>query len=112
MTMMKWEMVVVVCLSAAGLGADWPMSACNPQRTYHTEEDIRDSFELQWVRYFPDAYVPHRVEPIVADGTVFIASSKGVYAFDVADGKQKWLFATSLPVGHSPSVAGRLVFVP
>ena len=76
------------------LAADWPMSACNPQRTYRTEEDIRGPFELVWVRYFTEAYVPHRVEPIVAGGTVYVASSKGVYALDAATGQEKWLFAT------------------
>lgn len=99
-------------LSAVALAADWPMSACNPQRTYRTEEDIRAPFQLAWVRYFNDAYVPHRVEPIVAGGTVYVSSSKGVYALDAANGQEKWLFATALPVGHAPSVAGGLVFVP
>jgi len=112
MTMKKLAVVLIICLSAHGLGADWPMSACNPQRTYRTEEDIRDPFELEWVRYFPDAYVPHRVEPIVAGGTVYISSSKGLYALDAATGKEKWFFTTNLAVGHSPSVAGGLVFVP
>src|SRR6185369_10657239 len=102
MTMKKFAVILMICLSAHGLGADWPMSACNPQRTYRTEEDIRDPFQLEWVRYFPDAYVPHRVEPIVAGGTVYISSSKGLYALDAATGKEKWLFTTALPVGHSP----------
>src|SRR5687768_11283087 len=88
------------------------MSACNAQRTYRTEEEIRGPFDLVWVRYFNDAYVPHRVEPIVAGGVVYISSSKGVYALDAATGQEKWLFATPLPVGHAPSVAGGLVFVP
>ena len=86
---------VCAWISGVALAGDWPMSACNPQRTYRTEEDIRGPFELAWVRYFPDAYVPHRVEPIVAGGTVYVASSKGVYALDAATGQEKWLFATA-----------------
>jgi len=114
MTTAKVIVTAWVCawVSGVALAADWPMSACNPQRTYRTEEDIRGPFELAWVRYFPDAYVPHRVEPIVAGGTVYVASSKGVYALDAATGQEKWLFATELPVGHAPSVAEGLVFVP
>lgn len=103
---------IAALLPLAAWAADWPMSACNPQRTARTEEEIRGPFELAWVRFFADAYVPHRVEPIVAGGVVYVASSKGVYAIDAATGSQKWLFATALPVGHAPSVAGGLVFVP
>jgi len=110
--MKSLALLIAACLSAQAAGADWPMSACNPQRTYRTEEDIRGPFKLAWVRYFLDAYVPHRVEPIVVGGTVYIASSKGVYALDAASGREKWLFATPLPVGHAPSVAEGLVFVP
>ncbi|MEE1806534.1 serine/threonine-protein kinase [Streptomyces sp. BE133] len=49
--------------------------------------------------------------PTVADGVVYIGSSKRVYALDAATGKKKWAYATGGTVGSSPTVADKVVYV-
>ncbi|MGW8396243.1 protein kinase domain-containing protein [Streptomyces lydicus] len=49
--------------------------------------------------------------PTVADGVVYIGSSKRVYALDAASGNKKWAYATGNKVGSSPTVADKVVYV-
>ncbi|MFI6724967.1 PQQ-binding-like beta-propeller repeat protein [Streptomyces atratus] len=49
--------------------------------------------------------------PTVADGVVYIGSSKRVYALDAATGNKKWAYATGGAVGSSPTVADKVVYV-
>ncbi|MGW0879286.1 outer membrane protein assembly factor BamB family protein [Streptomyces sp. NPDC002671] len=49
--------------------------------------------------------------PTVADGVLYIGSSKRVYALDAATGNKKWAYATGGQVQGAPTVADKVVYV-
>lgn len=100
-----------------GLRADeresaWPTLHKDYQRSGWTSEIIRGPFERKWYRDFHDEMIATRVEAIVAAGSCFVGTFAGrMYALDVVDGRTKWEFAASGPIGASPCYhAGRLYF--
>jgi serine/threonine-protein kinase len=49
--------------------------------------------------------------PTVADGVVYIGSSKRVYALDAVTGKKRWAFDTGGTVEGTPTVADGVVYI-
>ncbi|WP_326791860.1 serine/threonine-protein kinase [Streptomyces sp. NBC_00841] len=49
--------------------------------------------------------------PTVADGVVYIGSSKRVYALDAVTGKKRWAFDTGGTVEGTPTVTDKVVYV-
>lgn len=111
--------------SAGGSGADstvylpiitspsadaWPMAAANPQRTSWTTEEIRGNLKPLWFKPI-EPYILPRVQIIAAQNTLFIATARGLYALDAGTGGEKWVYPTEMPLGHSPTVAGGVVYV-
>jgi len=68
-------------------------------------------------KYTSQAYANNPAAPVYADGTIYYASGKVVYAVDAVQGSLKWRFpadtASSLPstVITAPTVAGDTVYV-
>jgi hypothetical protein len=95
-------------------GAAWPMVAANPQRTSWTPEEVRGKLTLAWYRPL-EPYIPYKVQPIAANGKIYVATARGLYAFNASNGDIAWVYPTALPLGHSPTIAtvqGRpIVFV-
>lgn len=83
---------------------DWSMVAANPQRTSWTAEEVRGNLRVDWYRPI-EPYIPFKVQPIAANGNLYISTSKGLYAFRASDGALLWIYATELPLGHSPTIA-------
>lgn len=79
---------------------EWPHPAYDPGRTGYTpettgpDEPVSELWTVS-VEGSPDT-------PIVAGGTVFVADSEAVYAFDATDGEERW----SETVGTDLSVRG------
>ena len=97
--------------TAAGL-ADWPQLRGNPQRTAYTPEPLPTPLHLQWAVAFEGERIGTAVEPIVADGRVFVATHAGhLYALDLASGGPLWRFAAPGPLLHAPAVESNRVIL-
>ena len=84
--------------------SDWPMVAANPQRTSWSPEEVRGELNVDW--YHPiEPYIPNKIQPIAANGKIYVSSSKGLYTFDASNGNLLWVYPTELPLGNSPTIA-------
>ncbi len=102
----------------------WSMAGANPQRTSWTPEQVPSAAYMaahrnqwgngmlypQWYKPF-DAYIPHDVQIIGANGLLYISTSRGLYAINANTGDLRWVFPTEMPLGHSPTVYGGVVYV-
>jgi outer membrane protein assembly factor BamB len=102
---------------------DWPTWRYDPARTAASPQELAPELHLQWSRALPPTIPPwpdqvrmafdHAYEPVVAGGTLFLASSRddGVAAYDARTGVEKWRFFADGPVRFAPTVReGRLYF--
>ena len=90
--------------------ASWPMAAANPERTSWTPEEVRGSLETVWFKPF-EAYIPQKVQVIAAYDTLYISTARGLYALDADTGAEHWVYATELPLGHSPALHEGVAYV-
>ncbi len=96
-------LAVSLCIVAPALAADWPMLRQNLSRTGFTPDCPPPPYEPKWARAdLADENILCWVEPIVADGRVYIGTGAGnVYALDRRDGKTLWKTDLGSPVMHS-----------
>jgi len=75
-----------------------------------TQAELKPPFHLAWERHFTGERLGSAVEPIVADGKIFIATHSGsLYALHAITGQPIWRFAANGPFLHSPAFAdGRI----
>jgi hypothetical protein len=97
--------------------ADWPMAGANPQRTSWTPEEVRGSLEPIWYRPI-GPYIPQTVQIIAAYDTLYVATSRGLYALSTEDndgdgvgGDVKWIYPTELPLGNSPTIHNGVAYI-
>ena len=62
------------------------------------------NLNVEWYRPI-EPYIPTKVQPIAANGKIYVSTSRGLYAFNAANGNIDWVFPTELPLGHSPTIA-------
>ncbi len=99
----------VLCLNNFGV-CDWVTLRGNLQRTGFVASQLQPPFRLAWVRHFVKERIGTCVEPIVADGKVFITTHNGsVYALDAETGQPLWRFKAHDAFLHSLSYAEGLV---
>ena len=108
---------LILCLgslwsnSAAMADDNWPMLAHDPGRSGATSTEIRPPFERKWYRLFPDEGLMAGIQPIVADGKVFVGTMAGtLHAMDDATGEDVWAFETPRAILHTCAAAGNKVF--
>ncbi|KKR12423.1 MAG: hypothetical protein UT40_C0027G0003 [Candidatus Woesebacteria bacterium GW2011_GWA1_39_21b] len=89
---------------------DWPMAGANPQRTSWTSETLPGNIATVWVKPI-EPYVSQHVQVIGAGGNVYVATAKGLYAFDASSGTEAWVYPTELPLGHSPTYSSGVLYV-
>ncbi len=90
-------------LASSSLAADWPTLRGNVARTGYVDAEIKPPFRLAWARHFVGERIGSAVEPIVADGKVFIGTHSGnLYALDAESGKPLWRLQADGPLLHSP----------
>jgi hypothetical protein len=78
-------------LAAHTASGDWPTLRGNAQRTGWLEGRIQPPYRVSWVRHFLGERIGPGVEPIAADGTVYVATHSGnLYALRAQDGKPLW----------------------
>ncbi len=93
------------------LTSEWYTLAANPQRTSWVSEEVRGNLSVEWYRPI-EPYIPYKIQPIAANGKLYVSSSRGLYAINAATGDVAWVYPTEVPLGHSPTVTavnGRLV---
>jgi outer membrane protein assembly factor BamB len=96
----------LMLLFLADARADWPTIHGNPQHTGFTGAALSPPFRLAWVRHFVGERLGTAMEPIVADGNVFVATHNGnLYALDAQSGEPLWRFQTEGSFLHSPGFA-------
>ncbi|KKT69978.1 MAG: hypothetical protein UW65_C0006G0001, partial [candidate division WWE3 bacterium GW2011_GWB1_44_4] len=99
---------------AVGLTEDaWVMAGANPQRTSWVADQVPTEAQLSsngrdgklyplWYKPI-GPYIPNKVQVVVGNNMVFLSTARGLYAFDADTGADKWVYATELPLGHSPT---------
>ncbi|HMR67455.1 MAG TPA: PQQ-like beta-propeller repeat protein [Anaerolineae bacterium] len=91
----------------------WSMAGANPQRTSWVAEGVdptaAEAFGLEWFRPI-EAYIGQHVQLITARDKVYVATARGLYVLHAATGEVAWRFDTELPLGHSPTVVGNVVY--
>ncbi len=80
------------------------MLAANPQRTSWTPEEVRCDLNVLWYRPI-QPYIPYKVEPIAANGKIYVSTASGLYAINATTGNVDWVYPTELPLGNSPTIA-------
>ena len=102
-------LVIALPVRATNTQTDWPMVGADPARTSHNSVEVRGDatknpdLQVEWYHVI-DPYVDNKVQVIATGGQIYLATSKGLYAFDEA-GNQKWVYGTELPLGNSPTIA-------
>jgi hypothetical protein len=88
----------------------WWMAGANPQRTSWTLEEVRGRLHPVWYRPI-EPYIPAKVQIIAANGMLYVSTARGLYALDAATGAERWVYATDMPLGHSPTVINGVAYV-
>ncbi len=88
------------------------MLAHDVARSGTTTQEIRPPFERKWYRLFPSEGIFAGVQPIIADGKVFIGTMKGIlHAIDAETGKDVWAFNSGGAILHTVAIAnGQAIF--
>lgn len=91
---------------------DWPMLGHDAARSGGTPEEIRPPFARKWYRLFPEEGIQTGVQPVVAEGKVFLGTLTGVlHAISEENGRDLWTAGIDSPILHSAAVhQGRVVF--
>src|SRR5689334_22897566 len=97
-----------LCLRAAS--ADWPMLRGQPEHSGLVAGQLRPPYRLAWVREIDNERLGTAVEPIVAEGKLFVGTHAGsLYALRADSGESQWCFKTDGAFLHSPACADGLV---
>ncbi|MBI4664437.1 MAG: PQQ-like beta-propeller repeat protein [Verrucomicrobia bacterium] len=103
-----------LCLQAAPLQTNslegWVTAGANPQRTSWVPDAAPTALDEIWVKPV-EPYISQKVQIIAAEGKLFLSTARGLYAFDADTGADLWVYATELPLGHSPTYASGRVYV-
>lgn len=102
-----WGLLAVVVRPGS---AEWPTLAANPQRTSAVREEVRGPLSAAWYRPF-EPYINYKTQVIAADGKLFVATARGMYALEADSGAISWVYPTEVPLGHSPTYAGGSLYV-
>jgi hypothetical protein len=110
-----WTSVVVVnCLLSMTIRAgasEWPMLAHDAARSGSTPVEIHPPFERKWHRLFPEEGLMSGVQPVIADGKVFVGTLHGtMHAIDAETGRDIWRYKTGGAILHTAAVSGGKVF--
>ena len=107
--------LVLVCLLGSlcsrAASADWPMLRGQPDHSGYVPGPLTPPYRLVWVREIENERLGTAVEPIVAEGKLFVGTHAGnLYALRADSGEPQWCFKTDGAFLHSPACAEGLVF--
>lgn len=86
------------------------MAGANPARTSSVSEGVGGMLSASWVKPI-EPYISQKVQLIASGGMLYVATARGLYALDAATGTEIWVYATEMPLGHSPTVADGILYV-
>ena len=110
--MRSWiSLFVLATVVVESSASDWPMLARDAQRSGATATEVSPPFERKWHKLFPNEGMMTGVQPVVADGKVFIGTLRGfVHAVNAETGGKLWSFQCRGAVLHTVAAAGGKVF--
>ncbi len=76
----------------------WPMLAANPERTSWTPEEVRGELNVDWYRPI-EPYIPYKIQPIAANGNVYVSTAGGLYTFSADNGDSAVDLCDGSPAG-------------
>ncbi|MBN2136580.1 MAG: PQQ-like beta-propeller repeat protein [Sedimentisphaerales bacterium] len=89
----------------------WSSLAHDAARSGATSTEIRPPFERKWYRLFGEEGLMAGIQPIVAEGKVFVGTMAGtLYAIDSDTGNDVWTFKTAGAILHTCTAAQGKVF--
>ncbi len=103
----------MVCWQPAGAvpPSDWPMLARDATRSGSTTVSLRPPFQRKWYRLFTDEGLMSGVQPVVAEGKVFLGTLAGtLYAIDADSGADAWVFRAGGALLHAAAAGEGMVF--
>ncbi len=108
---MQLRCLLLLALALPVLADDWPMLGHDVRRTGATATELRPPFARKWHRLFADEGIQSGVQPIIADGKVFLGTLGGVlHAMDAETGKDLWSFKAGGPILHAAGFGAGKVF--
>jgi len=107
---------LLLALMAPAARADWPMPGHDPARSsWAAQAKVSSRLRPLWYRKI-GPYIPNKVQIITVAASrdvpalVLVSTARGVYALNPDDGKEIWHYPTEMPVDHSPTVVGGVVY--
>jgi len=93
--------------STADNGSDWPSLRHDAARSGRTPCEVPSDVSRKWSVDIGGKLT----QPVVADGTVYVASvdTHTVYALSADSGKQRWCFTADARIDSPPTIHGALV---
>ena len=109
---MQLPCLLVLALALPAVAGDWPMLGHDARRSGAAATDLRPPLARKWHRLFADEGIQSGVQPVVADGKVFLGTLAGVlHAMDAETGKDLWSFKAGGPILHAAGCdTGRVFF--
>ena len=86
------------------------MAGANPERTSTTSEEIKGKLAPVWWKVV-EPYVLPRSQIIAADGKIYLATSRGLYAFNADTGADLWVYPTELPLADTPTYDNGTLYI-
>jgi hypothetical protein len=106
----RWPILLLALLSFS-LAEDWPTYRGDLQRSGFYRTFPKGNLKLTWRKELWQELTGPRAEVITGDGAAFLGTYAGrMYAWDVADGKQRWVVQTGGPIGHSAAIAKGAIY--
>lgn len=104
--------VALACVPVTTRAQDWPMLACDVARSGATTTEIRPPFDRKWYRLFPAEGLMSGVQPVIAEGKVFLGTLRGtLHAMDCDTGADVWVYRSVGAILHTCAVGdGKVVF--
>lgn len=104
-------LLLLLSIPALAFADDWPMLGRDPQRTGWTRDEVREPVERKWYRSFHEHGLASGVQPVIADGRVYVGTMHGtMFAIDADTGEDVWTRTVAGGILHSAAVAEGLCF--
>jgi hypothetical protein len=92
----------------------WNMAGANPQRTSWVSQDFSVSNHgIIWSLPI-EAYIDQKTQIVSAENdttdTIYVATTRGLYAIKASNGDLRWRYDMALPVGHTPTVINNVIY--
>jgi len=88
---------------------NWPMAGANPQRTSWANTSPQNISGITWYRPI-EAYIDQKTQLVSGNGHVYVATTKGLVVLNAENGNLDWRFDMELPIGHTPTVDGNMIY--